>query len=296
MPKVIKRLIPKRLRSAIRGGFIEFSKHPAVSRWFYWSLADRGYALFSDFGDHVLVFNPFETIGDRILRTGSFGRQGTEAVLRRVKEIKGRGEGGVFVEIGANIGTQTVYASLAHKFDRMVAFEPDPANLVLLRANVRLNALQDLVSIQPVALSDKQAKLCLMTNFFNSGASTVEPGFHDAVPKEFTSSIDVEAKSGDDALAELGIDVNDIALIWMDVERHEGAVIRGLQKTLESGPPLYFEYFPRQLSQADNDIIQAAVFDRYSTVFLDRNGFVPLDADGFKEIKSQDGFVNLLAL
>jgi FkbM family methyltransferase len=60
----------------------------------------------------------------------------------------------VLWDVGANIGLYTIYAAKARNC-RVFAFEPSIFNLELLARNIFSNALQDKVTIVPVALSDK---------------------------------------------------------------------------------------------------------------------------------------------
>ncbi len=55
-------------------------------------------------------------------------------------------EGGCLLEIGANIGTHTVYFAVTGRFGRIVSVEPDPRNLSFLRKNVALNGITELGS------------------------------------------------------------------------------------------------------------------------------------------------------
>ena len=57
-------------------------------------------------------------------------------------------------DIGANVGVYAIYAALRHPGVRVVAFEPEYANLSLLRDNVVANHLQERIEVYSVALSD----------------------------------------------------------------------------------------------------------------------------------------------
>jgi FkbM family methyltransferase len=46
------------------------------------------------------------------------------------------------LEIGGNIGTQTVYFALSGAYSRIVSIEPDPRNFPLLQLNIRQNHLE----------------------------------------------------------------------------------------------------------------------------------------------------------
>ncbi len=64
------------------------------------------------------------------------------------------GDGGTFFDIGANIGVYTIYAALRHTGTRIVAFEPEYANLHLLKDNIIANGLQDKIEVYSIALSN----------------------------------------------------------------------------------------------------------------------------------------------
>jgi len=79
----------------------------------------------------------------------------------------------VLWDIGANVGVYTVYAAVARRV-RTIAFEPSPFNLEFLARNVKLNDIQDLVTVVPIALTDhtRPAALFMHTTEGGTGANT----------------------------------------------------------------------------------------------------------------------------
>ncbi|MBQ0797019.1 FkbM family methyltransferase [Zhongshania sp.] len=76
--------------------------------------------------------------------------------------------GGVFLDIGANIGYYTLLASaIAGQEGQVIAYEPDVENFALLQENVSLNQLDNVV-LHPLALSDRNedGKLFLSSDNF----------------------------------------------------------------------------------------------------------------------------------
>lgn len=67
--------------------------------------------------------------------------------------IDGIPEESVLWDIGANIGTFSIYAAMARKCT-VFSFEPSVFNLELLARNIYLNNLQDRITIFPIALND----------------------------------------------------------------------------------------------------------------------------------------------
>ena len=67
--------------------------------------------------------------------------------------IDGMKQGAILWDVGANVGTYTVYAAIARQA-KVVAFEPSVFNLEFLARNVNNNDIVDWVTIVPVPLSD----------------------------------------------------------------------------------------------------------------------------------------------
>ncbi|HBH97586.1 MAG TPA: hypothetical protein DDX89_07370 [Candidatus Omnitrophica bacterium] len=61
-------------------------------------------------------------------------------------------DGDTFIDVGANVGAFSLYAAMRHPGVRVIALEPEYANLHLLRDNVMKNGLQDRVEVYAVAL------------------------------------------------------------------------------------------------------------------------------------------------
>lgn len=80
-------------------------------------------------------------------------------------------DGDVFFDIGANIGVYTVYAALRHPRAHVIAFEPEYANLHLLRDNIIENGLQDRAEIYSMALSNRSGVSHLHLQDFTPGAA-----------------------------------------------------------------------------------------------------------------------------
>lgn len=63
-------------------------------------------------------------------------------------------EGAVILDIGANIGSHTVYWALERNAKKIYSFEPLPDTFSILQTNIKLNNLEDRVRIYDVGLSD----------------------------------------------------------------------------------------------------------------------------------------------
>lgn len=64
-------------------------------------------------------------------------------------------DGATFFDIGANVGEFSLYAARRHPGLRVVAFEPEYANVHLLKDNLLANGLQDRVMVYSIALGNR---------------------------------------------------------------------------------------------------------------------------------------------
>lgn len=151
---------------------------------------------------------------------------GTEKLLPRVL-----GDGGVFVDVGANIGYFTKLASeLVGARGKVLAFEPMPSALRLLRMNTA--GLSNVI-VYPVALSDRTGSATFYVRKKGDTSSLSPDG--DATPVPVTVATLDEQLAG-----ERRIDVMKI-----DVEGSELEVLRGGRRTIRQHRPIvYFEFLP----------------------------------------------------
>ena len=80
-------------------------------------------------------------------------------------------DGDTLFDIGANIGLYTIYAALRHPGVRVIAFEPEYANLHLLRDNIIENSLQDRIEVYSIALSSFSGVSRLHLQDFTPGSA-----------------------------------------------------------------------------------------------------------------------------
>ncbi|MCQ2739648.1 MAG: FkbM family methyltransferase [bacterium] len=64
----------------------------------------------------------------------------------------------VIIDIGANIGSHTVYWAIERKAKRIYSFEPLPDTFDILQTNIQLNLLNKIVKLYNVGLSDEECR------------------------------------------------------------------------------------------------------------------------------------------
>lgn len=141
---------------------------------------------------------------------------------------------GAFIDVGANTGIYSVMASTFAPDRKVIAFEPLPPVLSILRKNFALNNLQDKVTVHEVALSDRNGVASLHLPDPHHGlvetSASLERDF-----KPAHSIIEVPVKRFDD------MNISDfIGVIKADIEGHEYAFLNGARETIMRDRPIVF--------------------------------------------------------
>jgi FkbM family methyltransferase len=149
----------------------------------------------------------------------------------------------VFVDVGANVGWYTMLAStVIGDSGKIHAFEPRNQIVDYLRRTVTLNALEEMVSVHPIGLSNeaKTEILIWSATSNNSGGASFARG--DASSEMICQEIKVRS------LDTLRLDRVDV--IKIDVEGAEPLVVEGATKTIERDRPIILtEVLPSQLQR-----------------------------------------------
>lgn len=193
-----------------------------------------------------LLLDPFDDISRTILvsRTNAWEPEVWSAIER------GLPPGGVFMDVGAHIGYDTLKASRRVGPDgRVVAFEPNPPTVALLMANIEASQAGNVI-VQPIACSDSETEISLFDSTGgNSGASSLAASNAGAARTEFK----VRARPIDAVMPELGLTRLDV--FKADVEGAEVLVLRGAANTLRRlRPRLIIEVVPRQLANMGTSV------------------------------------------
>lgn len=134
----------------------------------------------------------------------------------------------VFLDVGANVGIYSLVLGLLAPGLRIVAFEPNPKAFQLLKTNLHLNSL-DQVICEPVAVSDTEGRAVLHLCSSDMSAS-LEDDF-----EATTGRSEVTKTTLDRYWASHGSPWN--LLLKVDVEGHESALFRGAVDLLEARKP-----------------------------------------------------------
>ena len=139
-------------------------------------------------------------------------------------------EGDCFLDIGANVGLFSLYASKkVGPSGTVIAFEPSQTTFKRLLENLELNSLKN-VKPYNLGLSDQEEmlELNISVNGFEAWNTFVHTN-----DNKFSTKEHVQVRLLDDFLKEISLDIDKIALvIKLDVEGFELNVLKGAVKLL----------------------------------------------------------------
>jgi FkbM family methyltransferase len=146
------------------------------------------------------------------------------------------------IDVGANIGLHTVrLAKLAGPQGEVIAVEPDPEIARRAGENVALNGLANVRVIQAAA-SDVAGETVALYRAAdlnpNRGMASLQPHGHLTGPAAEVQTITIDE-----------LCPGPVALMKIDVEGHEAAVVAGAEQIIERySPAIVFEYAPELLA------------------------------------------------
>lgn len=169
-----------------------------------------------------------------------------------------------FVDVGANIGTSTVFALRRHAFARGIALEPSPQTFRTLRLNLVANDLESRVSALHVAVTDREGEVVFDATDLKSGRH------HIATADTSGDRLLVAAVTLDGLVARGVVDPERVGILWIDAAGHEGNVLAGGTALIEAGVPVVVALRPRR-EELERSVIEpwASVLPRLEASYTD---------------------------
>ncbi len=134
--------------------------------------------------------------------------------------------GDTVIDTGANAEVLTVMASsLVGESGRVIAVEPDPENLAILKKNIAINSLKNVEVVGRALFSESNQVINMMSNGTMSHVVAQEKD-----PKNLLKMFKVNTITFDDLLLDLGISP---AFLKMDIEGSEKYALRSADHTMK---------------------------------------------------------------
>lgn len=187
---------------------------------------------------------------------------------------------GTYIDIGAWIGPTVLYS--ASQYEKVYCFEPDPLAIKKLKANLEVNDFQNIELIEKgLSNENGEAKfggngplgnsestlLVADDNFVENGGEKKRHKSRDAKQnRDFRNSktVTITTITPDTFIEEYDVDIDNIALIKIDIEGGEKIVIPAMQKFLTRiKPPLYISLHWVFVTRQDIKNILNILFEIY---------------------------------
>ncbi len=171
---------------------------------------------------------------------------------------------GLFLDIGGNIGTTSIYCKLKLKPSfRFIAFEPVSETAKLLAANIAVNGAYPDIIVERVALSNqKQERAGMQINHENWGNCSLTTDGSSGEEQVIVTTLD-------SYLEEHQIGYSEIKYIWIDVEGHEPEVLEGAASLYrKSKIPTCLEFNQRVYMERQKYEKMLVLLERYFDSFM----------------------------
>lgn len=200
------------------------------------ALGDNG--CFIGYVDDACVFERYAT-----------ERQWAPSLIKFIKRIHSNGQG-TYIDIGANIGL-TVIPVARHCGVPCIAVEAEPGNFRLLKANVALNDVDNLIRPIHFAAYSHSTKIEIELSDHNFGDHHIKPpNSPNAVPEiRATKTYTVDAKPLDEVIFPETLSTP--ITIKIDTQGSEPFVLAGATQLLRRTDLLVLEIDPKLLARLD---------------------------------------------
>ena len=131
----------------------------------------------------------------------------------------------IILDIGANIGTHSIYWGVVRHAEKIIAFEPMKDVFNTLSENIKLNELQDTITLYNIGLGAR-------SSLGSCAYKRPDTSLLTAIKEDPSGDLTIEA------LDNIDLQVDRIDFIKIDVEGHELEVLKGAIKTIEKYKPI----------------------------------------------------------
>jgi FkbM family methyltransferase len=160
---------------------------------------------------------PDDWISSCVAFTGIYELELTRRLVRLARQ------GGILVDVGANLGYFSLLWTIINPANRCYAFEASPRTIELLRRNLARNGVEDRVRLIPKAAGKEAGRL----SFDVGPQDQTGWGGITATPRGDTITVEVVR------VDELVNDAADIALVKMDIEGADTWALMGCERLLQ---------------------------------------------------------------
>lgn len=222
-------------------------------------ILDEGLVVREVLGRKMVIDSTDRGIARHLLLAGIHEKDATARYGEEIRSLRKEVEDVTVIEVGANIGYYTLLeADLLGSSGQIFAIEPSPDNVSILKQNVEKNGFSESVDVTRGAISAETGTRELYLSE-KSNCHTMEHGRGDT-----GSTISVRTWTLDDFLEEREIEPTDINVVRMDVEGHEGKILRGMEGLLSNSETLllFIEFHKELVENREFDDLTELLTER----------------------------------
>lgn len=180
----------------------------------------------------LFLLDQKNSVDRNLLIKGAWEPAQVDMLKRQIKTARAPGKKTVFLDIGAHGALYSMMLARQGLADQVIAFEPDPVNLVQLKANLFINDLLDQITLIEKAASDAPGQIrFFMADSANRGGSRMTEAGDGGLAGETV----VEADQID-SMAPLK---DALVVAKIDVEGSEMKVLAGMEATIANNACLF---------------------------------------------------------
>lgn len=196
------------------------------------------YSIYTCNNCSFAVNNNYYLMVKELCGGNTYQQEDIDLFFKLAKQFYGidNSEKGYFFDVGANIGTTSLYAKKMNDNIKIIAFEPLDENCKQYRCSAILNdiPLQYIYSenfvelntniLVKAALSDQEGSKILMLDYHNMGDNRILQGRNEEYVRE---KMEINCVCLDSWVERNQINKQDIKWVWMDTQGHEAFCLRG---------------------------------------------------------------------
>jgi FkbM family methyltransferase len=183
-----------------------------------------------------------------IINSGGFSNVELAAFFSLSKETFGETKG-VFLDIGANIGTTSLAATKNSRVSEVIAVESSGDNFARLQCNIYINKLHNKIHAVNVAVSDSIGSANVVISDVAPGDNRVRT---DAQCPQNATTEKIETLTIDHLLSDR--DAAEFAFMWVDVQGYEYFVLNGAKNLIAGNKKMavQIEFWPLGLRETQS--------------------------------------------
>ena len=163
------------------------------------------------------------------LPLGDWEKKEREWILKNVPH------GGLFIDVGANLGIYAI--TLANHFDEVIALEPQPINVEILKKNIELNRINNIIVLDKAGWDESKAMMVLQLLPDDLASASIATDNEKQVGEMKIDSIGTPMNK----VCVEGIRIDDLQtkpnFVKIDVEGGEFHVLKGMEDTMKRCAP-----------------------------------------------------------